>query len=669
MPKGVIAWGCFATLLLAALAVYRPGLSGSFLFDDFANLPALGATGPIDNGPALARYLTSGTADPTGRPITVASFLLDARDWPADPRPFKRTNLLIQLLNITLLTWLLLALGRRCGLAEAHAQIAAVLGAALWGLHPLFVSTTLYIVQREAMLPGVFILTGLLLWLAGRSRLMTGRRASGVTLELIGLGLCTALATLCKANGALLPFYALLIDYLLLRPRDPMPPPRAHRSILLILGWLPAVALILFLLHTAAQLLGGQAPMGRAWTEGQRLLTEPRVLWDYLRLLWLPRPFTPGLFNDQIHASTGLLQPWTTLPALAGVAGLLGGAWALRRRAPLWAFAILFFLAGHLLESTTIPLELYFEHRNYLPALVMFWPLAVWLTGSGGRPLVRAALAAAIIIGLCLMTWSRAHLWGDTTQQALLWARLNPESPRAQSNAAQIMMARGQPRWAERVLRPLLAKDPDQIQIAFNLVGADCAMGTASAKDLAATEYALRHTLRLGDLSFKWLGDAIDKAARGTCSGLTLPTVKRLIDAAWDNPATARATGWRQDILDLQGRYALAQHQPTLAYRHFARALSLDPNPGTALQQAAILGSAGHQRLALCELSLPSTPTTSDHSKWSMAQLHDWVLKPQNYWPHEMAHLRSALQHDLPADQRNATCPKLPEQATMPDAD
>src|SRR5690348_18139659 len=86
------------TVLLAALA-YDQGLHGGFLFDDFANLPSLGATGPITRWDTFFRYVTSGTADPTGRPIALLSFLLDARDWPANPYPFKRTNLLIHLLN------------------------------------------------------------------------------------------------------------------------------------------------------------------------------------------------------------------------------------------------------------------------------------------------------------------------------------------------------------------------------------------------------------------------------------------------------------------------------------------------------------------------------------------------------------------------------------------
>ncbi|MGH8190119.1 MAG: hypothetical protein ACREP2_01560, partial [Rhodanobacteraceae bacterium] len=50
----------FALTLLAILALtwwaYHPGLSGDFLFDDFANLPVIGATGPVDNWATFFRY-------------------------------------------------------------------------------------------------------------------------------------------------------------------------------------------------------------------------------------------------------------------------------------------------------------------------------------------------------------------------------------------------------------------------------------------------------------------------------------------------------------------------------------------------------------------------------------------------------------------------------------
>ena len=106
----------FATVLAALFAitwwVYHPGLSGDFLFDDFGNLPAIGATGPVDNWTAFWRYITSGDADPTGRPLTLLTFLIDARDWPASPYPFKVTNLILHLINGVLLAGVLWKLGR-----------------------------------------------------------------------------------------------------------------------------------------------------------------------------------------------------------------------------------------------------------------------------------------------------------------------------------------------------------------------------------------------------------------------------------------------------------------------------------------------------------------------------------------------------------------------------
>jgi hypothetical protein len=117
-----------AALLALGTWAYRPGLSGDFLFDDFGTLPALGAYGPVVNPTALSRYLTSGGGDPTGRPLALASFLIDANDWPADPHPFKYTNMLLHLLNGMLLGWVLLRLGRALRLQEGLACNAALLG-------------------------------------------------------------------------------------------------------------------------------------------------------------------------------------------------------------------------------------------------------------------------------------------------------------------------------------------------------------------------------------------------------------------------------------------------------------------------------------------------------------------------------------------------------------
>ena len=656
-------------LLVLTWIAYTPGLHGGFLFDDFANLPALGASGPVDNWPAFWRYITSGTADPTGRPLTLLTFLLDAHDWPADPFPFKRTNLILHLVNGVLLYALLARLGHWLGYGYRQGRRAALLGTAFWLLHPLLVSTTLYIVQREAMLPATCTLVGLLLWLHGRHLLTQGKTAAGLTWSVLGLGGFTVLGMLAKANGVLLPIFALLIEAVVLAPRHLTQhggARQAHRLALLAFGVVPSAAILGYLFWTGINGVLAGGPVGfRPWSIGQRLLTEPRVLLDYLQLLWLPRPFSSGLFNDQYVASTSWLQPATTLPAMLAVLSLVGLAWWQHRRHPALALAILFYFTGQLLESTSIPLELYFEHRNYLPALLMFWPLGLWLADVRKLRLLKYTLMLGLPLGLAWMTHARAELWGNVHSQALLWARINPDSARAQTNAAQIEMQAGQPDAAIRRLEKLLARQPDQVQLAFNLIGARCMTGGIRAADLAAAQTAMQGTPNTGTLFANWFDRTLPVALSGGCPGLTTQGLQGLIDTGLKNPKLS-AAGPQQDLTYLRGRIALAQGQPDAALTDFTHSLDLQVRPGMALQAAATLGAAGYPAHGLRLLDHYETVSGNTmKSGIGMPWLHAWVLERQHYWQHELDHLRDQLALDAKA--RAVNTPREAFRQSLPD--
>jgi protein O-mannosyl-transferase len=637
----------FPLVLVLVWISYAPGLHGGFLFDDFGNLPALGASGPIDRWSTFWRYITSGIADPTGRPLTLLTFLLDAHDWPADPFSFKRTNLVLHLLNGVLLYALLTRLGRTLAVESIRCQLAALVGATLWLLHPLLVSTTLYIVQREAMLPATCVLAGLLTWLYGRSRLATGKVAAGVSWSILGLGGFTLLGTLAKANGALLPLYALLIETILLATRQPLATDharRAQRVLSVILMWVPALAIGTYLGWVGVHgiLVGG--PAARPWTYAQRLLTEPRVLIDYLQLLWLPRPFSSGLFNDQYSASTSLWHPLSTLPALVTVVALIVGAWRLRRRYPAWALAVLFYFAGQLLESTSIPLELYFEHRNYIPALLMFWPLGLWLADGRSLRIPKRILLICLPLGLAWMTHVRAELWGDVHQQARIWVQINPNSPRAQANLAAIEMESGHPQRAINRLEKLLAAQPEQAQLAFNLIGARCMTGGVRSAELVAANTAMRKTANVGALLSHWFDRILPAVMAGDCPGLTPFELRGLIHSGLQNPALA-AAGPRQDLVYLRGRIALAEQKPDAALADFTQALDLQVRPGMALQAAATLGTAGYPAQGLQLLDhYQNVQKNVMAPGMGMPMIHDWILARQHYWPLELSRLRELLE-------------------------
>lgn len=643
----------FALLLLGlAIYAYFPGLSGGFLFDDYINLPALGAQGPIDNWPAFWRYITSGTADPTGRPLTLLTFLLDSRDWPAPAYAFKRTALTLHLLNGVLLYLLLVRIDTllRDKPAWVH-RLTAICSAGLWLLHPLLVSTTLYIIQREAMLPATCVLAGLLTWLHGRSKLSHGEIVQGTIWSATGLALFTILGTLAKANGALLPAFALLLE-IVLRRRQPIPSAqaqRAHRWTMLLLAKIPTTALCIYLAWVGLHGIAQNAYLPRPWTYGQRLLTEPRVLFDYLGLLWIPRAISSGLFNDHYEVSTSLLHPATTGLALALLCLLGVAAWKTRRRYPAITLAIGFFFVGQLIESTTLPLELYFEHRNYLPAMLMFYPLGWWLCSRDTQPALKTALMLALPVGLAMLTHARASLWGNDLQQALIWAQINPDSPRAQANAAQAEMHAGQPERAIERLQRALKDRPDELQLTFNLIGARCMVGYVPMSDLEAARLSMAHAVNTGALFSSWLDRMLPVATSAACMNLTTDHLIRIIDAGFENPRLS-APASRQDLFFLKGKILMADHRISAANEAFRQAIDLQPLPGMALEAAAAMGAAGQPDEGLQILAYyQSVKTEAPKPGFGMPLVHQWVLCRQNYWPKEIARLRQTLLADASA--------------------
>lgn len=637
------SWLVFAALLVLACICLWPGATGGFLFDDFPNLASLGRYGRIDNWPALARYLTSGEADPLGRPVALATFLLDARNWPADPFAFKRTNIFLHLFNGMLLFAALRELGNATRMDAQRASRAATIAASLWLLHPLFLSTVLYVVQREAMLPATFTFAALWLWLRARRRYLAGNTGGLSGMWLI-VPACTALATLSKVNGALLPALLLIVECRLPVANDA----RHLRPARIWLLWVPAIAVTVGVLVAAAIYSHGVAAT-RGWTLGQRLLSEPRVLFDYLCQLWLPRPLSPGLFNDGYVVSTDWMHPWTTLPAIAGLFGLGLVAWHWRNRQPALSLAIGFYLVGQSIESGPLPLELYFEHRNYLPAALMFWPLALWLTNPDtALPSVRAVTSIGLPLLLAGMTWLGASVWGNASGQAMIWGERNPNSPRAQAYLAQWELNQGRVRAAEARLRTALRSHPTEVQLVANLIDVRCRQGFLDKADLAAAVHSFSTNPDPTRLSFRWLQGALPMAEGHTCGGFGLPEAGQLAHAFADNPSTPVAPGRRSDAMHLLGEVALASGNAHEALADFNAAWASEQRIDTVLVQAAMLASAGLPRLALDHLQLASTPIVRPWYRWrSMTDVHRWVLHRQGFWQQQIDELRGKITSDL----------------------
>ncbi|HEY3326935.1 MAG TPA: hypothetical protein VGK14_07145 [Novimethylophilus sp.] len=413
-----------AVLLLFILAltfvIYYPGLSGPFVFDDIPNIERNSYIAIQDVKPhTLIKAGVSSASSALGRPLSLVSFALNYHAAGLNPFYFKLTNLIIHLANglgIFILTLLLLDFYRKQfqpGLAATHIQVISLAVAAAWLLHPFNLTGVLYVVQRMTSLSAFFSIWGLALFFWGRIRLYEG--AGGAVPVFASFLLFTPLAILSKETGALLPVFMLAAEIVFFNFYAEKP---VARNILLgfyiCFAAIPIVAMLVYIVMHPQWLLAGYS--NRTFSLIERLMTEARVLWFYLWQIILPSNAQMGLYHDDIVNSRGLFKPVSTIFSLAGILTLLGLSFVIRKKAPLIAFGLLFFFAGHTLESTIFPLDIAYEHRNYLPMygilLMLFFYLLYPLRYLNILRL-RQIVAILLISLFSFNTFSRANEWSN----------------------------------------------------------------------------------------------------------------------------------------------------------------------------------------------------------------------------------------------------------------
>lgn len=638
MSQFKIASGLLLLLLAATIWVYLPGLAGSFIFDDFHNLDALGYYGGATGWEGAKAFIFSGGSGPTGRPLALATFLLNDQHWPSQAFSFKYTNLMIHLLVGLGVCWATLNLLRVLGYSETEAAWIAVLSAGIWLLHPYFVSTTLYVIQRMAQLAALFSIYGIAAYLRGR-RLIERKPLSGYAWMTGGLTVGGILAILSKENGVLLPILILAIEACIPQPSSPTKYFRLWKAFFL---WLPALVIIGYL---AKQI--NFSPVlwpSRPFNQVERLYSEAVIVLEYLRDLFIPQIEGRGLYQDGFEISKGLLKPPITLVSIIVLLSLFVFAFFGRRKYPLLALPILFFFAGHLIESTVIGLELYFEHRNYLPAAFLFLPVAagvVWLSGRFSVQL--AVMVAALLLGfLSFMTWQRSVLWGSGYHLTAYWALKNPESARAQNGLAAIMIERGRADDALKLLQQALIRIPDSALLTTQLLLLKIADGTADEKDFIwATE-------KIVDQPFDAQAvKSIDKLVDFVTAKDTKENYVYLTQDLLSSMVSSNKYGqfplFQRFVPYQQGRLFLHQDHPGDAYQKFLVAMTLYGNIESAMEMVVVMARYGYFRYALGLL---------DEAEKILASQDDKSLvRSRAAYESDIIRIRRQLHEDMSSDR------------------
>lgn len=601
----LIAGALYYVFLAMLFYGYRYGFSAAFQFDDYDNLSWLsGSKGDIQYFSAVF----GGNAGPLGRPVSLAAFLVDGYYWPFDSIPLHRTNALLHLLNSCLLAALLLRL--RYLVTPKFPLGLLILAACLWSAMPLLASTIFSTVQRMTLLSAAFTLAGIWLYLTGRAYLSDKPRV-GAALMAGAVCAFTPLAVLSKENGALLPLYIAVIEYTLLPPL-PASLAKRQKSFLRLLLAIPIMAVAAYLalqLFNFTQLQASYS--SRPFTLSGRLQTEAAILWQYLRLAFFPDMAALGPYHDA-HPVYGvtthpILVPGSFLAWMAAV----GAAVYFRKTTPLPLFAVAWFLGGHVLESSFIPLELYFEHRNYMPLIGPVYAFTIGMGAALKNTRIRYCALGAYLAMQLFILLQTSQLWGDPLKSAYYWAGRQPDSIRAAQFLAQQLMRRHRLGEAGQTIAFAVNRHPDDAGLLLQQLQLQCEMLTLKPELLAQTQSRL-HQVRYNNTAARALNGLADLAIAKRCAVLDTPRLHGILATLTGNGGFYHGGG-AYHLHHIQARLYEQEKKLAPAIEELEQALKIDPTLDTFLRLSSILSDAGYYEAALRPLAdarrhLPENP-------------------------------------------------------------
>lgn len=595
MPPALRFGLCLLVCGALVCGAFIPGLPGGFLLDDANNIVGNSALYLKSLSPsALWEAAASPQPGSWTRVIPILTFAIDFyRGNGMDPGAFKATNIGIHVVTTFVLVALLRDLLRIAGGTPERARWLAIAMAMAWALHPLQVSSVLYVVQRMQTLATLFVLLAMWAYLRARWAQFEGR--SGRTSWMLA-GLLWAVALACKEDAILLPAYLLTLELTVLRFRAADADlARTLRRGYGLVGW---TAIAVYFLVIVPHYWQWDAYGDRDFSTPKRLLSQARVLCLYLWQILVPLPSHMPFYYDWLQPSRSLLQPWTTLPALLTLATLLALAWQLRQRRPLFALGVLLFFTGHFVTSNVIGLELAFEHRNQFPligAVLAIGDLCVGLLARNSpRPHQRdLAIGLILLLALAGATALRAHSWRNTLVQAQTSVRLAPDSVRAWNSLCLAWFELGggpTPRnpyldnaipACERASRMA----PDSVASLLNAIAFKSLRGMETRGDWAIYLSRLRHAPMNGEnTNSVWVMIKMVREGMPLDETQVLAAIDTLHTRVMFQPTETAAIGFF--IFD-------ATRQPKRAYPYFALAIRSSSDPRLAAQLIGYLNNHG----------------------------------------------------------------------------
>ena len=363
--------------------------------------------------------------DTISRPVAKLSFALNWYLGGSIVRGYHVVNVLLHILtSILLYKFILLLLQFKHETFAGNEKLIAFLAVLLWSLNPIQTQTVTYITQRMNLLSALFSLSSMYLFAKAIVEQNLNKR--------IFLYSCVILSFLlamgAKENAITLPLSILLLYYTFFNSSQKdqhIVEKGKHNRYFLVAFSVIVLGIIAFLVPPGFFDFSAWYA-GRSFTLFERILSECRILFFYISLLFFPSAQRLS-FEHDVVLSTSFFEPITTILSITAIISLVFFSIYYNKNFRFLSFAILFFFLNHIVESTIIPLELIFEHRNYLPSFFIFLPLSIFFVHLATKTyknnksyrLVFLGLIAIICTFFVVNTLERNRAWKTSQSLAL----------------------------------------------------------------------------------------------------------------------------------------------------------------------------------------------------------------------------------------------------------
>jgi len=597
--------GFFVVLVLAWFC-YRPAFTGAFQLDDVSNLEGLAL---VEDLSSATDFILSGTAGPLGRPISLLTFALQAEQWEQGASAFLKINVLIHLINALLIAGCLYQLSRLQAIERNRAVMVAAAAASMWVLMPLLATSSLLAVQRMTTLSALFAMS-------------------------ISILLGTLLATLSKESGLLLPAYILVLEATLLKSPGAVSTRqwRLWQAVFLLLPTLVVVAYL-----TTHIVYPDWVVARRGFGVGDRLLTEAQILWLYLYKALAGFPAQLGIYQTPPSVSRSILEPLAFFATVSWLALAIASiAW--RRRYPLFALAVLWYLTGHIIESSVVPLELYFEHRNYLPIAGPLYSLCAFLLlGSFRLRRIATLVVPLYVLASAYFLYSFASLSGDPSLASRYWALQYPDSVRAVTTMATYQLSEEAPIRALSTIDRFVIERPQHGYLRIQELNLRCMYLPEKDNDLVLEE--LRR--ELPDVEFTYtagtmLSQLFSTVIEEDCNGVDFDTVRELARILRRNPRYVSDPLYNQYHHRLMASIARRQGDFAATIEHIQKGIAQRPSSELNMMMVTALSGEGdfaaaHDFIDNAEKQGPGSPVRAIAWRRDLDNLRAYIRELERY--------------------------------------